>query len=138
MKLNSYLAKAALVAALGGLLFSCTVGPNYHRPAVNSPDDFRHAASDLNIRSTTNSFGDIDWLDIYKDPQLKAYIDEALTNSWDIKIAAARVLEAQASAQIVRSQFFPSINAGGDLVTARILHHSDAELIAEPAVAVAA
>ena len=107
------------VTALGGLLFSCTVGPNYHRPAVNSPDDFRHAASDLNIRSTTNSFGDIDWWDVYKDPQLKAYIDEALTNSWDIKIAAARVLEAQASAQIVRSQFFPSINAGGDLVTAR-------------------
>jgi multidrug efflux system outer membrane protein len=105
--------------ALTGLFFSCTVGPDYHHPAVNSPDAYRHAASDTNTISTTNSFGDIGWWDVYDDPQLKAYIDEALTNSWDIKIAAARVLEAEASAQIVRSQFFPSISAGGDLLTTR-------------------
>src|SRR6185436_16234584 len=40
-------------------------------------------------------------------------------NSWDIKIAAARVLQAEANLKVTRSQFFPSINAGGDLVTSR-------------------
>jgi outer membrane protein, multidrug efflux system len=107
------------VVALAGLVFSCTVGPNYHRPEVGSPEAYRRAASDPNASSTTNSFGDLDWWDVYDDPQLKAYINEALTNSYDIKIAAARVLEAEASAQIVRSQFFPSISAGGDILTTR-------------------
>jgi multidrug efflux system outer membrane protein len=46
-------------------------------------------------------------------------VNEALTNSWDIKIAAARVLQAEASLQVARSQFFPTINAGGDIYTTR-------------------
>lgn len=101
------------------LLAGCTVGPNYKRPAVNSPDAFRRAASDTNVYSGANSFADVGWWEVYDDAQLKAYIDEALTNNWDIKIAAARVLEAEASAQITRSQFFPTINAGGYAYTAR-------------------
>jgi multidrug efflux system outer membrane protein len=56
---------------------------------------------------------------MFNDAQLTAYIGEALTNSWDIKIAAARVLQAEANLKVVRSQFFPSINAGGDIYTAR-------------------
>ena len=97
-------AGCALITLAG--LFSCAVGPDYHRPTVDTPDAYRRAASDMNTASTTNSFGDLGWWDLYDDPQLKSYINEALTNSWDIKIAAARVLQAEASAQIVRSQFF--------------------------------
>src|SRR4030095_8676865 len=51
--------------------------------------------------------------------QLIAYLTEALTNSWDIKIAAARVLQAEAAARITRSQFFPTVNGGADLYTTR-------------------
>jgi len=104
---------------LCALLSSCTVGPDYHRPSVDSPDSYRRAASDASTASATNQLGNLNWWDVYDDPQLKAFINEALTNSWDIKIAAARVLEAEASAQIVRSQFFPSISAGGDIMTTR-------------------
>ena len=107
------------IVTLAGFLTSCTVGPNYHRPTVNTPDDFRRAASDTNSPPATNSLGEAGWWDVYDDAQLKAYINEALTNNWDVKIAATRVLQAEASAQIVRSQFFPSINAGGDLLTTR-------------------
>ena len=107
------------VFALGGMFFSCAVGPNYHRPTVDAPNDYRRAASDSKKLSTIKSFADLAWWNVYDDPQLKAYINEVLTNSWDIKIAAARVLEAEASLQITRSQFFPSISAGGDLMTTR-------------------
>ena len=44
-------------------------------------------------------------------------IGEALTNNWDIQIAAARVLQAEAALKIARSQYLPSINAGGDIYT---------------------
>lgn len=102
------------------LLAGCTVGPNYQRPTVDAPDSYRRAATDTNAISGSNSLGDLGWWSVYDDPQLRAYIAEALTNNWDIKIAAARVLEAEASAQVTRSQFFPNIIAGGDAYTSRV------------------
>ena len=103
------------LAALAG----CAVGPNYKRPAVDTPSAYRPATSDTNAPSGTKSFADLGWWDAYDDPQLKAYIAETLTNSWDIKIAAARVLQAEAQARVTRSRFFPEGYAGGDLVNAR-------------------
>lgn len=44
---------------------------------------------------------------------------EALINSWDIKAAAARVLQAEAAARAARSQFLPAVGVGGDWTTAR-------------------
>jgi outer membrane protein, multidrug efflux system len=104
-----------LVAALAG----CAVGPNYQRPGTETPAAYRTAASDTNAPAGTNSFADLGWWQVFQDPQLTAYLGEALTNNWDIKIAAARVLQAEAALRIARSQFFPTINAGGDLATSR-------------------
>ncbi len=109
-----YLA-CAVVLGLAG----CAVGPDYYRPYVDTPTGFRRAATDTNAISGTNSLADLGWRDVFRDPQLSAYISEALTNSWDIKIAAARVLQAEAVARITRSQFFPTISAGGDVMTTR-------------------
>jgi multidrug efflux system outer membrane protein len=105
------------------LLAGCKVGPNYHRPAVDAPGTYRRAATDTNTTTDNNSIGDLGWWSVYDDPQLRAYIAEALTNNWDIKIAAARVLEAEASAQVTRSQFFPNVNVGADAYTTRLSQH---------------
>ncbi len=117
MKTGNYLIGTTLVFLT--MLASCSVGPDYKRPAVNSPSAFRTAASDTHAYFGTNSLGDLGWWDVYDDDQLKVFIHEALANDWDIKIAAARVLEAEASAQITRSQFFPTIAAGGNAYTSR-------------------
>jgi len=102
------------------MLAGCAVGPDYQRPEVNAPEAFRRAASDTNAPSGgTNTFADLGWWDVFRDPQLTAYVTEAVTNNWDIKIAAARVLQAEAALRIARSQYFPNINAGGDVVTTR-------------------
>jgi multidrug efflux system outer membrane protein len=85
----------------------------------DTPADYRRAASDTNAPAGANSFADLGWWETFNDPQLTAYLAEALTNNWDIKIIAARVLQAEAAARITRSQFFPTVNAGGDLVTSR-------------------
>ena len=100
-------------------IFGCKVGPDYKRPEVDTPATYRRAASDTNSPSGTNSFADLAWWQTFKDPQLDAFLHEALTNSWDIKIAAARVLQAAATARITFSEFFPSVNAGGDIATTR-------------------
>jgi len=104
-----------LVAALAG----CAVGPDYKRPAVDAPAAYRTSTADTNAPSGTSSFADLGWWKVFQDPQLTAYLGEALTNNWDIKIAAARVLQAEGALRVARSQFFPTVNAGGDLLTSR-------------------
>ena len=101
------------------VLSGCAVGPNYQRPALDTPTGYRTAASDTNAPAGAKSLADLSWWDAYDDAQLKAYIAEALTNSWDIQIAAARVLQAEASARVTRAQFFPTVSAGADWTTAR-------------------
>lgn len=109
----SGIALAALLAA------SCKVGPNYQRPAIEAPSTHRTASGESGIHATNQSLGDLPWRQVFTDPRLSAHIDEALTNNWDLRIAAARVLQAEAAARVTRSQYFPTVNAGGDLVTSR-------------------
>jgi outer membrane protein, multidrug efflux system len=109
------LATFLLVATLAG----CAVGPGYQRPDTDTPAGFRGSATMGAELAATNSLADLDWWQVMRDPQLQNYIAEALTNSWDIKIAAARVLQAEATARITRSQFLPTVGAGADWVTTR-------------------
>jgi len=96
------------------LLSGCMVGPRYHRPAVDVPLVYRDAAqkseSDRNYRSA--SLGDLKWAEVFKDEQLKALVDEALTNNYDLQISAVRILEQKARIGIVRSQSLPSVSGG--------------------------
>jgi len=108
----------------------CTVGPNYKRPALNTPAAFRQAASGTNDLSATNSLVNLGWWQVMNDPQLQAYIAEALTNSWDIHIAAARVLQAEAVARVTRAQFFPTVGVGADWATTRTSEHGPAGVAA--------
>src|SRR5262245_48771029 len=119
MKALLSLSSVPIVTAL--FLAGCAVGPDYKRPGSDVPGAYRRAATDTNASASAgqNSFADLGWWETFQDPRLIAYIGEALTNSWDIKIAAARVLQAEATVRITRSQFFPTVNAGGDIVTSR-------------------
>jgi multidrug efflux system outer membrane protein len=101
------------------VLAGCAVGPNYQRPSLETPGTFRPAASDTRDFSAPTSLANLDWWQVLPDPQLQACIAEALTNSWDIHIAAARVLQAEALARVTRSQFFPTVGAGADWTTTR-------------------
>jgi len=105
------------VVLAGALLAGCAVGPNYHRPPVDVPDRFYGAPEAGEAEART--LADLPWWEVFEDQQLRQYLGEALENSWDIKIAAARVLQAEAAARVVRSQFFPSVALGGEVITAR-------------------
>lgn len=88
-------------------LAGCAVGPNYHRPAINTPSAFRS-------NETTNiPVTEFEWWQVYEDETLQVLIREALTNNYDLRIAAARVQEARAVAMQARSQFVPSVNYQG-------------------------
>jgi multidrug efflux system outer membrane protein len=99
------------------LIAGCSVGPNYKRPAVSTPAVFRGA--DAKTPSDPASIGDLKWFELFKDPQLQELIRTALSDNYDIRTAVARVTAARANLGIVRSDQFPTIEAGADVTKLR-------------------
>lgn len=87
------------------LLVSCTTGPDYHRPALNPPTAYKSATSGEVARPGLGQ----DWWRLFNDPELNALAEEALEANQNLKAAMARVAQSRASAQSVKSAFFPVI-----------------------------
>jgi outer membrane protein, multidrug efflux system len=100
---------AVLAAALA--LSGCAVGPNYKRPALPAPETFYSAPAP----ASQNSLADTAWWDLFPDPVLRALIDEALRNGYDVRLAAARVEEARARYGIAGSFYYPEIGVSGNI-----------------------
>ena len=98
---------------IGLLLFltGCAVGPNYKRPQVTSPAVYRGLAPDAD-KSNTASLGDEKWWAVFQDDELQKLIRTGLAENYDVRIAAARILQAQAILGITRADQFPTITAG--------------------------
>ena len=93
------------------MLSGCLVGPNYHRPAVDAPAAYR-APSDSQSVVSSPSLGAERWWDVFQDPVLQQLIRTALQENYDVRIAASRVLQAQAQLGITRANQFPTVSAG--------------------------
>ena len=99
------------LAAVG--LLGCAVGPNFKRPVVNAPADFRDVPQ-TNSTFSSNTLADLPWWSVFKDPVLQDLIRVALTNNYDLNIILARIDQAQAIQQQTRSQFFPQLDYAGE------------------------
>src|SRR5262249_21632064 len=108
-------ARALLAAAI--LLAGCTVGPDYKRPDVPVPPDFRGRAP--GAPAGPESLGDVAWFQIFQDEALQGLIRTALEANYDLRIAAARVLDARAQVTITRSFQFPDVSGSA---SANYLH----------------
>jgi outer membrane protein, multidrug efflux system len=108
---------ALFVAML--LLSGCTVGPNYKRPAVTVPDQYRGVAPDASPQPASTAFGEMKWWTVFQDQTLESLIREALTNNYDLHIAAARVTQAQAIVGIRRADQLPQVNASAGIENVR-------------------
>jgi multidrug efflux system outer membrane protein len=87
------------------LLPGCLVGPNYRRPSINAPTDFRGAAT-----QQQDSIADLPWWEIFKDETLKELVKSALANNYDLAAAVARVEQAREVAAQAKSDYFPQLN----------------------------
>lgn len=95
------------------VLAGCAVGPNYKRPAVSVPTDYRAAMPAPNL--SVSSLGNENWWQVYQDPALVQLIHTALGQNYDVRIAATRVLEAQAQLGITRANQLPSASLGANI-----------------------
>ncbi|MGF7182225.1 efflux transporter outer membrane subunit [Tunturiibacter psychrotolerans] len=104
---------AAVLASILFLLNGCKVGPNYKRPVVVTPDQYRGVAPDLPGQPPVQPFAEMQWETVFQDEALRALIKEALTNNYDMLIAASRILQAQAVVGITRANQLPNVSGSG-------------------------
>jgi outer membrane protein, multidrug efflux system len=88
----------------------CKVGPNYQRPTVDVPGQYRGLAPTLPPQAANALFAQMQWQSVFQDKVLQELIDESLKNSYDMRIAAVRILEAQASLGVTRASQFPTLS----------------------------
>jgi multidrug efflux system outer membrane protein len=112
---------AALLALIIILGFACgcAVGPYYKRPAVNVPPAYRGVAPEEAARGEARSLADEKWWGVFQDEQLKDLLKTALQQNYDVRIAAARILQAQAQLGITRADQFPTIAGDVEAVNLR-------------------
>jgi multidrug efflux system outer membrane protein len=92
---------------------SCTLGPNYQRPATPLPAQFRGASAP----APEPSFADQKWVALFNDATLAQLVNQALERNFDLRIAAEHVLEARAQLGITRANQFPFIDGQANFTT---------------------
>jgi multidrug efflux system outer membrane protein len=102
-----------LVLAVAG----CTVGPDYQRPSIPAPAQFRGAAGEL---VGPESLADVTWWQFFPDEVLQSLIRTALAQNYDLRVAAARILDARSQVTIVRSLQFPEVSASASAPYSRV------------------
>lgn len=98
--------------ALALTLSGCAIGPDYLRPANLLPALFGEAQPAETVRLATNPAIDPRWWTLFNDATLNDLIDRALVNNADLRLAIARVEQADAVAREAGASFFPQIDGG--------------------------
>src|SRR5262245_18156551 len=106
--------RGTLSVLLATLATGCAVGPDYGKPKVDTPLDYRFAEKD--VKDT----GDTEWWKQYNDPVIDQLIAEALKKNYNVKIAAANVEQSAGLLTQTRSQFFPQVSYNAEATRQRV------------------
>jgi multidrug efflux system outer membrane protein len=102
------------------LLAGCAVGPDYQRPSLDVPAQYRDVAPTTpDTTSDTPSLGDSGWWEVYSDANLQALLSTALQNNFDVKIAVARIDEAWAQLGSARLEYLPQLSVDASAARAK-------------------
>ena len=103
--------KCVVPALLLAALAACTSGPNYVRPAVETPTAFKEQGNwkpaeprDLEARGK--------WWEMYRDPLLSSLQEQVNVSNQNLARAEAQYRQALALAQSARAGYFPSVTGG--------------------------
>jgi multidrug efflux system outer membrane protein len=94
------------IALACALLAGCAVGPDYERPATDLPNAYTEP--DVGDAAAVRA----DWWKLYGDPVLDGLVASALERNADVRLAVARIEEADANLRVVNAAFLPEIDLG--------------------------
>jgi multidrug efflux system outer membrane protein len=108
------LAPVMIAIAISGFGMGCKVGPNYKRPAVQTPTEYRELKDGPQVQPQVASYADLPWWQVFQDPTLQELIRTALKQNYDLQLATERINAGRAQVQITRSNLFPQVAGNGD------------------------
>jgi NodT family efflux transporter outer membrane factor (OMF) lipoprotein len=99
-------------------LAGCTVGPDYHRPDLKTPDQYASVGQNgAPLSQPANQAVDVArWWQQFHDPELESLIERALNANLDLLTAASRVREAREQEIVTGAAELPTVNAAGDTI----------------------
>jgi multidrug efflux system outer membrane protein len=103
MKKLAYIVALMIIVSFTG----CAVGPDFKKPVVETPYNFRFAESEPEVAAN------LKWWELFNDPVLNSLIITALTDNKDAMIAASRIEEARASLGFTRADQYPRVDIEG-------------------------
>jgi multidrug efflux system outer membrane protein len=127
MKTNNKIG-ATLVVILT-LAVSCKVTQPYQRPSQVAGNGLYRDTTDTPVAATppadtaksdTTTIATLPWRQMFSDTLLQNLIQEGIDNNLDLKVAVARIREAQANFRQSKAAFFPSLDAGADATAQKL------------------
>lgn len=101
-----------IVLLLG--LSSCQVMNRYQTPEIETSDLYRNDISD-SFSADTTTIADIPWREFFNDRYLVGLIEEGLENNADLQVAVTVIRQAEASLNMARSAYFPTVALTGQV-----------------------
>jgi len=91
----------AVVMTISG----CVVGPEYRRPDVTPPQQFRSQVAP----AEAGSLADLPWWQVFNDKALQGLITQALAGNYDLKVAVSRIEQARQQVNVARADYWPQV-----------------------------
>lgn len=104
--------KFIALSLVSSTLISCSMAPNYQRPAMPIPEHFKEATTETiwipakTLASTTKV---VPWWQSFQDPILNRLEEQLTQANQDVRVAFFRYEQARALVQVARARFFPTI-----------------------------
>ena len=125
----------ALLSAVSLVLASCTVGPKYNRPTVETPEAYKELTpKDFPQTEGWKTAQPKDdalrgkWWEIFNDPQLNELEEKVDVNNQNVAASASAFLAARALVRQARSQYFPTVTTSPSITAQRSSNTNTATL----------
>jgi NodT family efflux transporter outer membrane factor (OMF) lipoprotein len=110
--MNMY--RNALVLSLALLLNGCMVGPDYHRPPVPVPTDYKELEG-WTVAAPSAEAPKGDWWSVFNDPLLDTLEPMVSVSNQTVRQDYANYQQALAEVQVARSALFPTAAVTGSV-----------------------
>ena len=97
--------KGSLLLVTMFIVQSCFVAKDYEKPQVNTDNLYRTEQV-----ADSSSLASMSWDKLFTDEKLQSYINEAIQNNLDMKIALQNMAAAEATMKQGKAGYFPTLN----------------------------
>src|SRR6266850_3662751 len=93
------------------LISACSVGPDYVRPALETPAAYKETEAAKSSQALEDVVSQ-NWWEIFADPELNSLEQQVEVSNQNVAQAEGRFRQARALVQAARAAYFPTVTVG--------------------------